>query len=59
MLEGNDIRVGSRTPCGRFAVEELQENALPWAAEAKKLGQVRTSSKGGPLVMSSHLARMG
>ena len=28
-------------------------SALTWAAEAKKMGQAETSSKGGPLVESS------
>ena len=38
---------------------EVQGNALTWAAEAKKMSQARTPTKGGPLVASSHLTRLG
>ena len=47
--EDNDVRVGCRNPY----------DGLSWTAEAKKMGQVRTSTKGGPLVESSHLTRLG
>ncbi|GAA1417805.1 hypothetical protein GCM10009640_02500 [Agrococcus citreus] len=57
--EDNDVRVGYRTPYDGLSDAGLQADALTWAAEAKKEGQVRTSSKGGPLVESSHLTRLG
>ena len=37
----------------------LHADALSWAAEAKKMGQAEPSTKGGPLVASSHLTRLG
>ena len=57
--EDNDVRVGYRTPYDGLSDADLQADALTWAAEAKKEGQVRTSSKDGPLVGSSHLTRLG
>lgn len=36
-----------------------EADALTWAAQAKKEGQVRTCAKGGPLVESSHLTHLG
>ena len=56
--EDNDVRVGYRTPYDGLSDADLQADALTWAAEAKKEGQVRTSSKAGPLVESSHLTRL-
>lgn len=47
--EDNDIRVGYQTPYDGLSNADLQADALTWATEAKKLGQVRTSSKDGPL----------
>ena len=40
---------------------DIYEHAddLSWTAEAKKMGQVGTATKGGPLVESSHLTRLG
>ena len=57
--EDNDVRVGYRSPYDGLSGADLQADALTWAAEAKREGQVRTSSKGGPLVESSHLTRLG
>lgn len=57
--EDNDVRVGYRTPYDGLSIAELQADALTWAAEAKKMGQAGTSSKGGPLVVSSHLTHLG
>lgn len=57
--EDNDVRVGYKTPYDGLSVEGLQADALTWAAEAKKLGQARTSTKGGPLVESSNLPIWG
>lgn len=47
--EDNDVSVGYRSPY----------DGLSWTAEAKKMGQVGTATKGGPLVESSHLTRLG
>lgn len=44
--EDNDVRVGYKTPYDGLSVEGLQADALTWAAEAKKLGQARTPTKG-------------
>lgn len=57
--EDNDVRVGYRTPYDGLSVPGLHADALSWAAEAKKMGQARTATKGGPLVASSHLTRLG
>ncbi len=34
-------------------------DAFTWAAEARKLGRARTSTKGGPLVESSNPTHVG
>ena len=57
--EDNDVRVGYKTPYDGLSIEGLQADALTWAADAKKLGQARTSTKGGPLVESSNLTHLG
>lgn len=57
--EDNDVRVGYRNPYDGLSLSGLHADALSWAAEAKKQGQARTSTKGGPLVASSHLTRLG
>ena len=57
--EDNDVRVGHRTPYDGLSVPDLQADALTWAAEAKKEGQVGTPTKGGPLVESSNLTHVG
>ncbi|MDI9591415.1 MAG: recombinase zinc beta ribbon domain-containing protein, partial [Acidobacteriota bacterium] len=57
--EDNDVRVGYKTPYDGLSTEGLQADALTWATEAKKMGQVRTSTKGGPLGMSSNLTHLG
>lgn len=57
--EDNVVRVGYKTPYDGLSIEGLQADALTWAAEAKKLGQVRTSTRGGPLVGSSNLTHLG
>jgi site-specific DNA recombinase len=57
--EDNDVRVGYRSPYDGLSGADLEADALTWAAEAKRGGQARTSSKGGPLVESSHLTRLG
>ena len=57
--EDNDVRVGYKTPYDGLSIEGLQADALTWATEARKLGQARTSTKGGPLVESSNLTRLG
>lgn len=57
--EDNDVRVGYKTPYDGLSIEGLQADALTWAAEARKLGQARTSTKGGPLVESSNLTHLG
>ena len=57
--EDNDVRVGYRTPYDGLSLSGLHADALSWAAEAKKMGQARTATKGGPLVASSHLTRLG
>ena len=35
------------------------DDALSWAAEAKKMGQADPATKGGPLVAGSNLTRLG
>ena len=57
--EDNDVRVGYRNPYDGLSLSGLHADALSWAAEAKKMGQARTATKGGPLVASSHLTRLG
>lgn len=57
--EDNDVRVGYRTPYDGLSIPDLQADALSWAAQAKKEGQVGTSTKGGPLVESSNLTHLG
>ncbi|MCD5418630.1 recombinase family protein [Rhodococcus pyridinivorans] len=57
--EDNDVRVGYRNPYDGLSLSGLHADALSWAAEAKKMGQGRTATKGGPLVASSHLTRLG
>lgn len=42
-----------------LSLSGLHADALSWAAEAKKMDQARTATKGGPLVASSHLTRLG
>ncbi len=49
------MRVGYRNPYDGLSIPGLHADALSWAAEAKKMGQARTATKGGPLVASSHL----
>ncbi len=41
------------------AEEQEHADALSWAAEAKKMGQAEPSTKGGPMVESSNLTRLG
>jgi len=55
----NDVRVGYRNPYDGLSIPGLHADALSWTAEAKKMGQVGTATKGGPLVASSHLTRLG
>jgi len=57
--EDNDVRVGYRNPYDGLSLAGLHADALSWAAEAKKMGQAGTATKGGPLVASSHLTRLG
>lgn len=57
--EDNDVRVGYRNPYDGLSVPGLHADALSWAAEAKKMGQVDLATKGGPLVASSNLTRSG
>ncbi len=57
--EDNDVRVGYRNPYDGLSIPGLHADALSWAAEAKKMGQARTATKGGPLVASSHLTHLG
>ena len=57
--EDNDVRVGYRNPYDGLSLSGLHTDALSWAAEAKKMGQAGTATKGGPLVASSHLTRLG
>lgn len=57
--EDNDVRVGYRNPYDGLSIPGLHADALSWTAEAKKMGQVGTATKGGPLVESSHLTRLG
>ena len=57
--EDNDVRVGYRNPYDGLSLSGLHADALSWAAEAKKMGQEGTATKGGPLVASSHLTRLG
>ncbi len=57
--EDNDVRVGYRNPYDGLSLSGLHADALSWAAEAKKMGQARTATKGGPLVASSHLTHLG
>ena len=57
--EDNDVRVGYRNPYDGLSIPGLHADALTWAAEAKKMGQADLATKGGPLVASSHLTRLG
>lgn len=57
--EDNDVRVGYRNPYDGLSIPGLHADALSWAAEAKKMGKAEPSTKGGPLVESSHLNRLG
>jgi len=57
--EDNDVRVGYRNPYDGLSLSGLHADALSWAAEAKKMGQEGTATKGGSLVASSHLTRLG
>ena len=57
--EDNDVRVGYRNPYDGLSIPGLHADALSWAAEAKKMGQAELSTKGGPLVESSNLTRLG
>ncbi|WBL18436.1 hypothetical protein [Citricoccus sp. NR2] len=41
------------------AARENSDDSLSWVVEAKKMGQARTATKGGPLVACSHLTRVG
>ncbi len=53
------MRVGYRNPYDGLSLSGLHTDALSWAAGTKKMGQGRTATKGGPLVASSHLTRLG
>ena len=53
------MRVGYRNPYDGLSIPGLHADALSWAAEAKKMGQADLATKGGPLVASSHLTRLG
>ncbi len=53
------MRVGYRNPSDGLSIPGLHADALSPAAEAKRMGQVRTATEGGPLVTSSHLTRLG
>ena len=53
------MRVGYRKPYDGLSIPGLHADALSWAAEAKKMGQTGTATKGGPLVASSHLTCLG
>lgn len=57
--EDNDVRVGCRNPYDGLSIPGLHADALSWTAEAKKMGQAGTATKGGPLVAGSHLTRLG
>ncbi|NLG45817.1 hypothetical protein, partial [Gordonia sp. (in: high G+C Gram-positive bacteria)] len=57
--EDNDVRVGYRNPYDGLSIPGLHADALSWAAEAKKMGQADPATKGGPLVASSNLTRLG
>ncbi|SEA59282.1 Site-specific DNA recombinase [Bowdeniella nasicola] len=57
--EDNNVRVGYRNPYDGLSLSGLHADALSWAAEAKKMGQAEPSTKGGPLVESSNLTRLG
>lgn len=57
--QDNDVRVGYRNPYDGLSTPGLHADALTWAAEAKKEGQVGTPTKGGPLVESSNLTHLG
>lgn len=57
--EDNDVRVGYRSPYDGLANTDLQADALTWAAQARKQGQDRTPTTGGPLVRSSHPTHQG
>ena len=57
--EDNDVRVGYRNPYDGLSIPGLHADALSRAAEAKKMGQAKPSTKGGPLVASLNLTRLG
>lgn len=57
--DDNDVRVGYRNLHDGLTNTDLQADALTWAAQARQQGQARTPTKGGPLVRSSHLTRLG
>ncbi|WP_370894991.1 hypothetical protein [Janibacter sp. GXQ6167] len=57
--EDNDVRVGYSNPYDGLSIPGLNADALSWAAEARKMGQADPATKGGPLVASSNLTRLG
>ena len=57
--EDNDVRVGYRNPYDGLSIPGLHVDALSRAAEAKKMGQAKPSTKGEPLVASLNLTRLG
>lgn len=57
--EDNDVLVGYRNPYDGLSIPGLHADSLTWAADAKKMGQADPATKGGPLVASSNLTRLG
>ena len=53
------LGANSSNPYDGLSVPGLHADALSWAAEAKKMGQAEFATKGGPLVASSNLTRLG
>ena len=57
--EEGDVRVEYETPFGALCDTEEQMNALNWAAEAKKQGEVQTGQRVVTLVEGLNLSHLG
>ncbi len=57
--EEGDVRVEYETPFGALCDTEEQMNALNWAAEAKKKGEVQTGQRVVTLVEGLNLSHLG
>lgn len=57
--EDGEPQVAYQHPYDALCDPQVQGNALSWATEAKKKGEVQTGTRAVPLVASSHLTHLG